>query len=504
MRPPKLERILRYTPRTAKGMSGGRPALRQPEKAIPGSLAAEANGPRRAASPRIGRPPAKFVDFQAAIRYSSGMILSSTNSDGLALASVPSLAEAAVAGLLVHPGRLTIGLMSDLHTESGLRPDQLPCPDVDVWVAAGDIATQHSLLSSVAWLKAFSRRSSQKHGRVAPVLFVPGNHDFYRGVVSQARARWKEEAAGSAVHVMDNDELVLAGVRFLGTPLWSNFSGADALHRPHVARAVERSVRDFLVIESAPHVRWTTSDMVREHEQAYRFLADGLGVAYAKEGLSNSDFGSQADEDYQRLYRQAMALDGYDGADPTLRIPGDTSRPAKRSPTPPVLRSRNPAAAGSMVQADPSVARDGLRVVLTHWAPHLKANHPMYVGGDISSYFVNHHPELCRAANLWLFGHTHTLSDFVVDDGPDDRRHVNQSLLDLRDAWLAQGGFNGPRGNDPLFDPLPVREAACWGRAIAHPHGYPKEPIPGLEGTAYAPLVLSLFPDGHTERGDGR
>jgi predicted phosphodiesterase len=425
--------------------------------------------------------------------------------NGLALSSVPSLEAAAAAGLLVAPGRLTIGLMSDLHTEAGLPPEDVPCPDVDVWVAAGDIATQRSNQSSVEWLKAFSRRSIQEHSHVAPVLFVPGNHDFYRGVVPQARARWKKESQGSAVHVMDNDELVLAGVRFLGTPLWSNFSGVAALLRPHVARSAERNISDFFVIESAPGVRWTTADLVREHDRAYQFLADRLGVPYAEDGLTGVEFISSESAAYRRLYQQEMVLGGHDSTDSTLRVFQDLPREAPARPAAPLSR----ASASSAVRAQEgdfarSVAEHGLSVVLTHWAPHLKANHPMFVGGDLSSYFVNHHPELCRAANLWLFGHTHTLSDFVVDDGPEDRAQVEQSLIVQRDAWRDQDGLNGPMAHEPLFDPLPIREAACWGRTIAHPRGYPKEHVPGLGPSVYAPLVLSLFPDGHTERSDRR
>lgn len=423
----------------------------------------------------------------------------SPESQGLRLASVQSLDEATAAGLLVRPGRLTIGLMSDLHTESGLSPQDVPCPDVDVWVAAGDIATQKSNLSSVQWLAQFSALSVKQHGRVAPILFIPGNHDFYRGVVPQARERWERESAGTPVHVLENKALVLAGVRFLGTPLWSNFSGAPALLRPHVARAAERSISDFFVIESSPFVRWTTADLVREHDDAYRFLADSLGVPYVEDGVFGQALLSEEAEPFRSRFLREMAYGGHDGGDPTLRLPGE----AAHRPTALGSPSMGPGSSTNEARAR-DVATDGLTVALTHWAPHLRANHPMFVGGELSAYFVNHHPELCRAVNLWLFGHTHTLSDFVVDDGPDDRDAVEQTLLCQRDAWRGEGGLDGPRGNDPLFDPQPLRDSACWGRAIAHPRGYPKERVPGLGPEVYAPLVLSLFPDGHTERGDGR
>ena len=110
---------------------------------------------------------------------------------------------------------------------------EAPATDADLVVLAGDIARPAEAV-------AFAR------GLGKPVLYVPGNHEFYGasldGTVTQLRALCE----GTQVHLLHDDALVLAGVRFLGTPLWTDFelfgSGAG---RAEAEEAAARFMRDF-------------------------------------------------------------------------------------------------------------------------------------------------------------------------------------------------------------------------------------------------------------------
>jgi predicted phosphodiesterase len=99
-------------------------------------------------------------------------------------------------------------ILSDLHLSRG--PLDLPANDADVVIAAGDVARPQQ---AVPWLAGLGK----------PVLYVPGNHEFYGGSIAGTRAELKRLCAGTNVRLLDNDEAMLDGVRFLGTTLWTDF-----------------------------------------------------------------------------------------------------------------------------------------------------------------------------------------------------------------------------------------------------------------------------------------
>jgi len=98
---------------------------------------------------------------------------------------------------------------SDLHLE--FSDIALDARGADVVVLAGDI---HEGAAGIEWAKA---RFSQ------PVVYVAGNHEFYNGEIGAVRAAMKAAAAGSNVHVLDDEAVSLDGVRFLGAVLWTDF-----------------------------------------------------------------------------------------------------------------------------------------------------------------------------------------------------------------------------------------------------------------------------------------
>ena len=104
-----------------------------------------------------------------------------------------------------------IHVLSDLHCEFG--PFDPPQVDADVTVLAGDTFTKRRCCPWEDAATTFGR----------PVVMVPGNHEFYADRVDTGVARLREAAARKNVTVLDNSEAVVAGVRFLGSTLWSDF-----------------------------------------------------------------------------------------------------------------------------------------------------------------------------------------------------------------------------------------------------------------------------------------
>jgi predicted phosphodiesterase len=125
---------------------------------------------------------------------------------------------------------MKIQYMSDLHLEfeEGLRPHaskRAPAPfwppltDAAVIALAGDIWNR-------TWGVVWARDLAQAHGK--PVVMVAGNHDYWAGSVKNRRSievtiADMRAAAGDGVHFLENDAVIIAGTRFLGCTLWTDY-----------------------------------------------------------------------------------------------------------------------------------------------------------------------------------------------------------------------------------------------------------------------------------------
>jgi hypothetical protein len=66
-------------------------------------------------------------------------------------------------------------------------------------------------------------RRAGNFGETAPIVFVPGNHEFYEGVLQTSLKEMALTASSCNVHLLAPGEAVIAGVRFLGCTLWTDF-----------------------------------------------------------------------------------------------------------------------------------------------------------------------------------------------------------------------------------------------------------------------------------------
>src|SRR5512138_56811 len=125
---------------------------------------------------------------------------------------------------------MKLQIVSDLHL--GVAPFDLPATDADWIVLAGDIARPEP---ACAWAARLGK----------PVLYVAGNHEFYGGSLAATMAALRQHSAGTPIHVVEREALVVDGVRFLGTTLWSDFSIVPASEREQAVRQSVTLVRDF-------------------------------------------------------------------------------------------------------------------------------------------------------------------------------------------------------------------------------------------------------------------
>lgn len=104
--------------------------------------------------------------------------------------------------------------VSDLHVNHApWSPSYVP--NADVMVVAGDVSDNAG--ESLRQLYRFGRYIA------APIVFVPGNHDFFGGSLDQFELG-RERLAADGIHVLPSGQsVVLGGVRFVGATLWTDF-----------------------------------------------------------------------------------------------------------------------------------------------------------------------------------------------------------------------------------------------------------------------------------------
>jgi Icc-related predicted phosphoesterase len=159
-------------------------------------------------------------------------------------------------------------VISDLHVE--FDDFELPEVDADAVVLAGDIGL------GTAGIRLARRWSG---GR--PVLFVAGNHEYYRHALPALGGELRSAAAGSTVHVLENDELVLDGVRFLGCTLWSDFLAAGEGELERSMAVCARLLNDYEVITWSEEGRTLQPEDTRAlHVASRRWLAGRLAVPH--------------------------------------------------------------------------------------------------------------------------------------------------------------------------------------------------------------------------------
>ena len=131
---------------------------------------------------------------------------------------------------------MKLHILSDLHLSRGAL--EIPRNDADLVILAGDIARPRE---AVSWALGLGR----------PVLYVPGNHEFYGNSIADTVEELKTLCNGTRIHVLDRNQLIIGGVRFLGATLWTDFMlRGDGEQRALAMQEAQRFMRDFSKIHA--------------------------------------------------------------------------------------------------------------------------------------------------------------------------------------------------------------------------------------------------------------
>lgn len=150
---------------------------------------------------------------------------------------------------------MRIHLLSDLHNEFG---PFTPAPvDCDLVILAGDIDVK---ARAVEWARqAFS----------GPVLYVPGNHEFYGGHLTHTLEKLRA-AQDDRVRVLERDEVILCGTRFLGATMWTDFAATG--NSPMACLTAQNAMNDFRQIRTEGYRPIRPADLVARSVQTKDWL----------------------------------------------------------------------------------------------------------------------------------------------------------------------------------------------------------------------------------------
>lgn len=167
---------------------------------------------------------------------------------------------------------MRLRVLSDLHLEYFDGSRELPEVEADVVILAGDI---HRQCEGLAW----ARRSFPN----TPIIYVPGNHEFYDTCLPLLREELAVEAERLEIELLDNRSITLNGVRFYGTTLWTDFAlyAGDPTKNP--ADTLSKALHympDFRIVKTAPERIFTPEESCQLHSEARHWLEGELAQPF--------------------------------------------------------------------------------------------------------------------------------------------------------------------------------------------------------------------------------
>jgi Icc-related predicted phosphoesterase len=156
---------------------------------------------------------------------------------------------------------MKLHVLSDLHTEfAEFSP---PETDADVVILAGDIGVG---MRGIEWAAGQFPKD--------PVINVPGTHEYYGHDIDLVEELVKQSPPN--IHVLNNDKVLIDGVRFVGSTLWTDFRLYGEGEAWFARQRAKRSIEDFAAIKNSGRP-FTPEASVDLHDESRAWIASVLG-----------------------------------------------------------------------------------------------------------------------------------------------------------------------------------------------------------------------------------
>jgi len=175
-----------------------------------------------------------------------------------------------LSGLFYWEKDMKIHILSDLHLE--IADYNVKALEADVIVLAGDIGVG---MKGLEWAARLMGRTN------AHIIYIAGNHEFYRYEMNSLRKAmkdfcsaptgWEGDDSEHRLHFLDDGEVIIDGVRFLGSTLWTDFKlfGDDIQHECMLEG--EQCLNDFRLIKNGEW-NFLALDSINVHNKSVEWL----------------------------------------------------------------------------------------------------------------------------------------------------------------------------------------------------------------------------------------
>lgn len=167
---------------------------------------------------------------------------------------------------------MKIQILSDLHLEFGYSCS-LKFDQADLIILAGDT---HIGTKGIEWVK--------KYIPTKDVIYLLGNHEYYKGSYPKTLHKIQEVALGSNIHVLENSYIDINDFRFHGCTLWTDFSifGSPVEY----GMLCQERMNDYKRIKKDPsYSKIRSIDVYHIHQKSMRWLERSLQESTATKNI---------------------------------------------------------------------------------------------------------------------------------------------------------------------------------------------------------------------------
>jgi Icc-related predicted phosphoesterase len=166
---------------------------------------------------------------------------------------------------------MKIQVISDLHQEFGFM--DLSFEGADLVILAGDINLG---TKGIEWIKSTITD--------VPVIYVLGNHEYYKGSYPKTLNAIRNSASDSNVHVLENKAVVIEDITFHGATLWTDFAllGDSRLN----GSTCQGKMNDYKMIRRDPsYSKLRSIDTYVIHQVSLKWLQSSLESSTTKKNI---------------------------------------------------------------------------------------------------------------------------------------------------------------------------------------------------------------------------
>jgi Icc-related predicted phosphoesterase len=164
---------------------------------------------------------------------------------------------------------MKLQIFSDLHADVAQPRRITVMSDVDVVVVAGDVCEGAE--------NGFARLRRIVPMQI-PIVSVLGNHEFYRRCWSEELAQARSVAPLYGVYLLENNTVVLGGVRFIGASLWTDYALFGKHNLPLAMVAAANGLNDHKLVKwsKEPWRLFRPQEALLLHKTSRAYMAPAL------------------------------------------------------------------------------------------------------------------------------------------------------------------------------------------------------------------------------------